>query len=70
MDGAIRQTWSGTVRLDAAQDQGPGCAAAERRADAGSYRTFTATSGSVDVTVAVRSTGERLRARRQRATST
>jgi hypothetical protein len=49
----VRQTWSGTVRLDAAQDQGP-LSPPPNGAPRGSYRTFTATSGGIDVTVAVR----------------
>ena len=46
----IRWTWSGTALLDAAQDQGPS-APPPNGAPTGSYRTFTATTGSVDVTV-------------------
>jgi hypothetical protein len=52
----VRQTWSGTVRLDAAQDLGPS-SPPPNGAPRGSYRTFTATSGSIDVTVAVRPPG-------------
>jgi hypothetical protein len=46
----IRWTWSGTARLDAAQDQGPS-APPPNGAPPGSYRTFTATTGSVDITM-------------------
>ena len=49
---AIRWTWSGTARLDAAQDQGPAWPP-PNGAPTGSYRTFTTTSGSVDLTVEV-----------------
>jgi len=46
----VRQTWNGTIRLDAAQDSAPPVPP-PNGAPAGSYRTFTATSGSVDVTI-------------------
>jgi hypothetical protein len=52
----VRQTWSGTVRLDAAQDSAPPVPP-PNGAPPGSFRTFTATSGSVDVTIAVRPLG-------------
>ena len=46
----MRQTWNGTIRLDAAQDSAPPVPP-PNGAPPGSYRTFTATSGSVDVTI-------------------
>lgn len=46
----VRQTWNGSLRLDAAQDSAPP-APPPNGAPPGSYRTFTATSGSVDVTI-------------------
>ena len=49
----LTQTWSGTVRLDAAQDTAPP-APPPHGAPPGSYRIFTASSGSIDVTIAVR----------------
>ncbi len=52
----VRQTWQGTIRLDAAQDSAPPVPP-PNGAPAGSYRTFTATSGSVDVTIEGRHPG-------------
>jgi hypothetical protein len=49
----ITQTWAGTVRLDAAQDTGPPFPP-PNGAPQGVYRTFTASSGGVDVTVRAR----------------
>lgn len=45
-----RWTWSGRAVLDAAQDQGP-LFPPPNGAPPGSYRTFTATTGGVDITV-------------------
>jgi hypothetical protein len=57
-EGAFtRWTWSGTAVLDAAQDQGP-TAPPPHGAPPGSYRTFTASAGSVEVTVAADPPGE------------
>lgn len=50
-------TWSGSIRLDAAQDQGPGVPP-PNGAPVGYYRTFTATSGSVDITMHADPPGE------------
>jgi hypothetical protein len=47
---SLRWTWNGTARFDAAQDQGP-AAPPLNGAPTGSYRIFTVTSGSVDVTM-------------------
>ena len=44
------------MRLDAAQDQGPN-SPPPNGGPRGSYRSFTATSGSIDVTIAVRPPG-------------
>ena len=46
----IRWTWNGSARLDAAQDRGPSFPP-PNGAPPGSYRTFTATTGGVDITV-------------------
>jgi hypothetical protein len=52
----LRWKWSGNATLDAAQDQGPG-APPPNGAPAGSYRTFTGTTGSVEITAEARPPG-------------
>jgi hypothetical protein len=53
----LRWTWTGTARLDAAQDQGPS-APPPHGAPTGSYRTFTATTGGVDIAMEANPPGE------------
>jgi hypothetical protein len=53
---SIRWTWNGSASLDAAQDEGP-MAQPISGAPVGSYRRFSTTTGSVDVTVSVRPPG-------------
>jgi hypothetical protein len=49
----LTQTWTGTVRLDAAQDTGPPFPP-PNGAPPGAYRIFTVSSGGVDITVKAR----------------